>query len=92
MRKWMLLTVVFCQLVGIGLVVIVAMDEDDDYKLFQPLFSFCWDQLQSEVDSCSDWARLFEDTYGDAAAQCLENLDSDSPVLLACMNIIVTGG
>lgn len=89
---WAIPIVVFCMALVAGLVFFaVIADDGDDYKLFQPLFSFCWDQLQSEVDNCSDWAFLFEDIYGDAAAECLENLDSDSPVLLICMDLVVTG-
>ena len=91
MNKWAMLAVALCMLVGIGLVVIVAMDEDDDYKLFTPLFNFCWDQLQSEVESCGDWAIAFEDIYGDEPAECLEVFDSDSELLLMCIGNIVEG-
>lgn len=82
--------IVVAILAAFGVVLLALVDDDSQ---FQPLFDFCWDQLQSEVDDCANWAFAFADVYGDRPAlpECLQAFESDSPLLLMCMDNIVAG-
>jgi hypothetical protein len=88
---WLFPAVVFCMVIVAGALVVLPELVGEEESLFSPLFDFCWEQRQEVIDDCADWAFTFIDVYGDAAADCLHDFDSDSSLLAMCIDNIEAG-
>ena len=87
----MISTIMIVLLIILALAVVVVLEGDSHSELSKPLLDFCISQLRTVVDDCVAWRDAFIDLYADQPAHCLQTFDSDSSLLLMCMDNIVAG-